>query len=138
MLAYKPEEDTLPSEEPEEDALPSEEPAITADEPKPVPSDDAAVSTAEAVAPTQPPVNNFEADDLLDSITPDASAIGDNNSLALAIVPSGTTDYNAAPAKEFDPAGWKLNLHWSLLPTATFPPHAGEAAGWWIGYAYHE
>lgn len=129
MLTYKPEEDSLP---PEENEVPPEEP-------KPVPSDDAAVTTAEVVAaPLPPPTNNLDTDDLLvifslfkilfyvisiicqslitnfllfffcplyfgssylmifeclvqglNSISADASAIEENNALALAIVPSG-------------------------------------------------
>lgn len=56
MLTYKPEEDSLP---PEENEVPPEEP-------KPVPSDDAAVTTAEVVAaPPPPPTNNLDTDDLL-------------------------------------------------------------------------
>lgn len=104
MLTYKPEEESLPPEESE----------VPADEPKPVPSDDATVSTAEVSAPPPPPSNNFATDDLLglNSITPDASAIEENNALALAIVPSGSTpfDSNAGPAKDFDPTGWELAL----------------------------
>lgn len=55
MLTYKPEEESLPPEESE----------VPADEPKPVPSDDATVSTAEVSAPPPPPSNNFATDDLL-------------------------------------------------------------------------
>ena len=51
LLTYKPQEEPLPSEEP--------------DEPKPVPLDDAAVSTAEAAAPPPPPANKLHPDDLL-------------------------------------------------------------------------
>ncbi|KAL3501912.1 hypothetical protein ACH5RR_036361 [Cinchona calisaya] len=103
MLTYKPEEELSPSEDM----------AVIADEPKPVPSDDAVVSTAEVAAPAPPP-KNLDTDDLLglNTITPDASAIEDSNALALAIVPSGTTpfDSNAATAKDFDPTGWELAL----------------------------
>ncbi|CAI9096027.1 OLC1v1032089C1 [Oldenlandia corymbosa var. corymbosa] len=105
MLTYKPEE---------EDPSAFEEPAVTVDEPKPVPSDDATVSTAEVATPPQPSGTNFETDDLLglNSISPDAAAIEDSNALALAIVPSGATpfDNGAAPARDFDPTGWELAL----------------------------
>lgn len=105
MLTYKPEE---------EDPLPPEETEVPPEEPKPVPSDDAAVTTAEMAAPPPPPTNNLDTGDLLglNSITPDASAIEENNALALAIVPSGSTpfDSNPGPAKDFDPTGWELAL----------------------------
>ncbi|KAL3510548.1 hypothetical protein ACH5RR_029949 [Cinchona calisaya] len=104
MLTYKPEEEPSPSEDAK----------VVADEPKPVPLDNAAVSTAEVAAPPPPSTNNLDTDDLLglNAITPDASAIEDSNALALAIVPSGTTpfDSNAAPANDFDPTGWEIAL----------------------------
>ena len=55
LLTYKPQEEPLPSEEPE----------VVADEPKPVPLDDAAVSTAAVAAPLPPPANKLHTDDLL-------------------------------------------------------------------------
>lgn len=104
LLTYKPEENPLPSEEPE----------VLADEPKPLPSDDAAVSAAEVAAPPPPPENKLDTDDLLglNAITPDASAIEERNALALAIVPTGTTPFDSSPApiKDFDPTGWELAL----------------------------
>lgn len=56
MLTYKPEDGPSPSE----DAT------VKADEPKPVPSDDVAVSTAEVTTPAPPPsTKNLDTDDLL-------------------------------------------------------------------------
>lgn len=102
LLTYKPQEEPLPSEEPE----------VVADEPKPVPLDDAAVSTAEVAAPPLPAATKLDSDDLLglNAISPDASAIEERNALALAIVTSGTTDSSPAPIKDFDPSGWELAL----------------------------
>lgn len=58
MLTYKPEEESSLSEDTK----------VVADEPKPVPLDDGAVSTAEVAAPAPPPpppTNNLDTDDLL-------------------------------------------------------------------------
>ncbi|PIN21748.1 Clathrin assembly protein AP180 [Handroanthus impetiginosus] len=105
MLTYK-QEDVPPSSE--DTKAPEEE------EPKPSPSDEVAISTAEPAVPP-PPLSNLDTDDLLGlnvTTTQDASVIEESNALALAIVPSGATpfDSNASQAKDFDPTGWELAL----------------------------
>ncbi|KAK6146754.1 hypothetical protein DH2020_020623 [Rehmannia glutinosa] len=104
MLTYK--EEDVPS--------PSEETKVPLEESRPPHSDEVAVSTAEPAAIPPPPPTNLDMDDLLglNAITQDASAIEENNALALAIVPSGTTslDSESSQAKAFDPTGWELAL----------------------------
>ncbi|KAK6122394.1 hypothetical protein DH2020_043836 [Rehmannia glutinosa] len=104
MLTYK--EEDFPS--------PSEETKVPLEESRPPHSDEVAVSTAEPAAIPPPPPTNLDMDDLLglNAITQDASAIEENNALALAIVPSGTTslDSESSQAKAFDPTGWELAL----------------------------
>ncbi|XP_051145091.1 putative clathrin assembly protein At2g01600 [Andrographis paniculata] len=106
MLTYK--EEDGPSE--------PEETTELSEEPQPPPSaevEQVAVSTVEAAPPVPPPIN-LDTDDLLglNTITPDAAAIEENNALALAIVPTGSTPANsdASHMKDFDPTGWELAL----------------------------
>ncbi|CAK9180284.1 unnamed protein product [Ilex paraguariensis] len=95
----------------EETPLPSEESQLSDDEPKPLPSDDDVVPNDKVPAPSPPPPNNLDSDDLLglNVITTDASAIEESNALALAIVPSDITS-GTAQANDFDPTGWELAL----------------------------
>ncbi|GFP83535.1 putative clathrin assembly protein at1g14910 [Phtheirospermum japonicum] len=87
MLTYK--EEDIPS--------PSEEMKVPLEESGPPPSDEIAVPTAESAG--------------LNAITQDASAIAENNALALAIVPSGPAlGFESSQAKDFDPTGWELAL----------------------------
>ncbi|KAH6805554.1 ENTH/ANTH/VHS superfamily protein [Perilla frutescens var. frutescens] len=103
MLTYK--EEDVPS--------PSEETKAPHEELEPQPSDEVANSTPEASVPPPPPTN-LDTDDLLglNTNTQDAAVIEENNALALAIVPSGTTpfDSDASQAKSYDPNGWELAL----------------------------
>ncbi|KAL6539063.1 hypothetical protein OROMI_025389 [Orobanche minor] len=107
MLTYK-QEDVPPSEE---DTKASDE------EPIPPPSDEGAISTADAdfTPRAPPPPTSLVTDDLLGLntfSTVDASVIEDSNALALAIIPPGTTqaDSNVSHANDFDPTGWELAL----------------------------
>ncbi|KAK4430320.1 putative clathrin assembly protein [Sesamum alatum] len=104
MLTYKQED--VPS--PSNDTKVSEE-----GEPRPPPSDEVAVSTAEPAVP-QPPPANLDTVDLLglNLTMQDASVIEESNALALAIVPSETTpfDSNVSQPKDFDQTGWELAL----------------------------
>ncbi|CAK9178706.1 unnamed protein product [Ilex paraguariensis] len=95
----------------EETPLPSEESQLSDDEPKPLPSDDDVVPNDKVPAPSPPPPNNLDSDDLLglNVITTDASAIEESNALALAIVPSDITS-GTAQANDFDTTGWELAL----------------------------
>uniref|UniRef100_A0A166EEY8 ENTH domain-containing protein n=1 Tax=Daucus carota subsp. sativus TaxID=79200 RepID=A0A166EEY8_DAUCS len=101
---------------PEGDASPSEEKNISTDVPTPISLDIVPVSNVEdPVNPPAPPAN-FVSDDLLglNSPTPIASAIEENNALALAIIPSGagasSSDPSPLQAKDLDPTGWELAL----------------------------
>ncbi|KAL3644712.1 hypothetical protein CASFOL_009892 [Castilleja foliolosa] len=103
MLTYK-EEDV---------SSPSEETKVPLEESGPPPSDEVAVPTAESAVNQHPPTN-LDVDDLLglNAIMQNASAIEENNALALAIVPSGPAPlgFESSQAKDFDPTGWELAL----------------------------
>ncbi|XAR63654.1 hypothetical protein NMG60_11023673 [Bertholletia excelsa] len=107
MLTYKPEDAPSPSEDTKV-SIPEPKP-----EPETLPSDNVDVSNDEI--PPPPPPNNLDTGDLLglSAPNPDASAIEENNALALAIIPSGTAsslNSDALQSKDFDPAGWELAL----------------------------
>ncbi|TYH78482.1 hypothetical protein ES332_D04G230200v1 [Gossypium tomentosum] len=104
LLTYRPDEG------------PSEYTRPSNDEPEPtVPVDGVVVSTVETAPP--PPQTNIDTGDLLglSYSAPDAFAIEQINTLALAIVPidSGTAptySSGAGQPKDFDPTGWELAL----------------------------
>ncbi|KAK9750273.1 hypothetical protein RND81_02G183400 [Saponaria officinalis] len=105
QLTYKPED------------CPEEDDSVIVEEhqhqPQPVDVDDFA-SNVEA-APAPPPAGNFDTEDLLGLNTmPDASAIEECNTLALAILQSDDASTSnsgvAATTTEFDPSGWELAL----------------------------
>lgn len=106
QLTYRPEEG------------PSEETIIASDEHEPQASDDGVVPNVEIITPTPPPPqHNLETGDLLGLgyNSADASAIEDQNALALAIIPTDagsapTFDSNAIQPKDFDATGWELAL----------------------------
>ncbi|KAL6577573.1 hypothetical protein OROMI_009901 [Orobanche minor] len=97
-----------------EDVLsPSEEMKLPLEESEPARSDVVDVPTADS-AVTPPPPTNTDMYDLLglNTVTRDAYTIEENNALALAVVPSGTTplDSQSSQVKDFDPTGWELAL----------------------------
>ncbi|CAF1919748.1 unnamed protein product [Brassica napus] len=113
LLTYRP-DDGLPDEDPEpsheerEVVLPSDDVVLVSEdtEPSPPPPPPPSASTQSQ--------NIIDTDDLLglNSGGPDASAIENQNALALAIIP--TDDNPATPrfghANDYDPSGWELAL----------------------------
>ncbi|KAJ8770089.1 hypothetical protein K2173_010134 [Erythroxylum novogranatense] len=100
---------------------PSEETNSPRAEPEPSHTKEETVPSVDIVplTPTPPTQNNLDDGDLLglNYSGPDASAIEEQNALALAIVPT-ESNANVAPtfnsgtnqAKDFDPTGWELAL----------------------------
>ncbi|KAG2302078.1 hypothetical protein Bca52824_030729 [Brassica carinata] len=112
LLTYRPDdglEDTEPSHEERELVLPSDDVVLASEEtehsPPPPPPPSAATQSQ----------NIIDTDDLLglNTAAPDASAIEDQNALALAII---TTDggnpstSGSFQANDYDPTGWELAL----------------------------
>ncbi|CAH8385065.1 unnamed protein product [Eruca vesicaria subsp. sativa] len=111
LLTYRPDdglpdEDTEPSHEEREVVLPSDDVVLVSDETEPSPPPPPSANTQSQ--------NITDTDDLLglNSGGRDASAIENQNALALAIIP--TDDNPATPrfgnANNYDPSGWELAL----------------------------
>ncbi|KAF2572863.1 hypothetical protein F2Q70_00002367 [Brassica cretica] len=110
LLTYRPDdgvEDTEPSHEEPEVVLPSDDVVLVSEE-----TEHSSPPPPSATTQTQ---NSVDTDDLLglNTAAPDASAIEDQNALALAII--STDGGNASTprsfqANDYDPTGWELAL----------------------------